>query len=264
MGYLGATLRQVFTRAGGADVSLRDITITQMGNGARECGWRHAPEAHGGFWGFWKSQLVESRTRHRTRKVDFRGSHRPDEFVRYGRRTRCGGGDGKVIIERWCISFPYVETFNSKVIKGFVPELRSRYVFFVFRDSYVLCIYVMNILRPFHTYPYHGYATEWLEFELAYFGGSVQHFIQYSFHPHMCQSKLTSLFITIVVNLIHTLICTFAFSWTRLISDCLGMESFWEIHWLVVGVLWHINLCWLFNTKSIFMQIIGSISNNSI
>ena len=27
------------------------------------------------------------------------------------------------------------KTFNSKVIKGFVPELRSRYVFFVFWDS---------------------------------------------------------------------------------------------------------------------------------
>ena len=54
--------------------------------------------------------------------------------------------DRKVIIERLCISLPYVESFNSKVIKGFIPELRSRYVFFVFRDSYVLCIYVMNIL----------------------------------------------------------------------------------------------------------------------
>ena len=64
------------------------------------------------------------------------------------------GADGKVIIERLCISLPYVETFNSKVIKGFVPELRSRYVFFVFRDTYVLCIYVMNILCTFHTYPY--------------------------------------------------------------------------------------------------------------
>ena len=31
--------------------------------------------------------------------------------------------------------------FNSKVIKSFVPELRSRYVFFVLRDSYVLCIF---------------------------------------------------------------------------------------------------------------------------
>ena len=35
---------------------------------------------------------------------------------------------------------PYVEEpLNSKVIKSFVSELRSRYVFFVFRDSYVLC-----------------------------------------------------------------------------------------------------------------------------
>ena len=42
------------------------------------------------------------------------------------------GADGKVIIERLCIRLPYVETFNSKVIKGFVPELRSRYVFLCF------------------------------------------------------------------------------------------------------------------------------------
>ena len=36
---------------------------------------------------------------------------------------------------------PYVEKpFNSKVIKSFVPELRSRQVFFVFRDSYVIYI----------------------------------------------------------------------------------------------------------------------------
>ena len=48
--------------------------------------------------------------------------------------------------------------FNSKVIKGFVPELRSRYMFFVFRDSYVLCIDVMNILCTFHIFMY-GYVT---------------------------------------------------------------------------------------------------------
>ena len=34
--------------------------------------------------------------------------------------------------------------------------------------------------------------------------------------------------------------------------------------WLVVWVLWHINLCRLFNAKSIFMQIVSSISNNSV
>ena len=54
------------------------------------------------------------------------------------------GADEKARIERLCLS-PYVETFNSKVIKGFVPELRSRYMFFEFRDSCVLCKYVMNI-----------------------------------------------------------------------------------------------------------------------
>ena len=106
--------------------------------------------ARRGFLGILKKS-VELRTRHRTRRVDFRGSQRPDELARYGRRTRWGGGtDGKAIVERLCISLPYVETFNSTVIKGFVPELRSCYVFFVFRDSYVLCIYVMNILYTFH------------------------------------------------------------------------------------------------------------------
>ena len=47
---------------------------------------------------------------------------------------------------------------QSKVIKTFVPELRSRYVFFVFRDSYVLCKYVMNILCTFHI-SVSGYST---------------------------------------------------------------------------------------------------------
>ena len=66
--------------------------------------------------------------------------------------------DGKASIERLCLS-PYVEKpFNSKLIKGFVPELRSCYVFFVFRDSYVLCIYVMNILCTFRISVY-GYGT---------------------------------------------------------------------------------------------------------
>ena len=50
---------QVFTRARGADVSLRDVTIAQMGTRATECGWCHSPEARGGFLEIWKSQLVE-------------------------------------------------------------------------------------------------------------------------------------------------------------------------------------------------------------
>ena len=48
---------------------------------------------------------------------------------------------------------PNVEKpFKSKLIKSFVPELRSRkcFFFFVFRDSYVFYIWVMNILCTFH------------------------------------------------------------------------------------------------------------------
>ena len=36
------------------------------------------------------------------------------------------------------------------------------------------------------------------------------------------------------------------------------------VSWLVVWVLWHINVSRLFNAKSIFMQIVSFISNNSV
>ena len=41
---------------------------------------------------------------------------------------------------------PYVEKpLNSKVIKSFVPEQRSRYVFFEFRDSYILSLWTFYV-----------------------------------------------------------------------------------------------------------------------
>ena len=127
---------QVFTRAGAGDVSFRDVTIAQMGNGATEYGWHLAPEVHGEFGGFWKSQLVESRTRQRTRRVDFRGSQRPDEFARYGCRTRWGEDRWKSQDRKNVYLSPYVEEpLNSKVIKSFVPEQRSRKCFSCFGIS---------------------------------------------------------------------------------------------------------------------------------
>ena len=60
--------------------------------------------------------------------------------------------DGKVSIERWYLS-PFVEKpFNSKVIKKFRTWTKKSHVFFVFRYTYVLCIYVMNILCTFHIF----------------------------------------------------------------------------------------------------------------
>ena len=47
---------------------------------------------------------------------------------------------------------------------------------------------------------------------------------------------------------------------------CKEILNCWNIlkRWLVVWVLWHINLCRLFNAKSIFIWIISSILNNSV
>ena len=114
-----------------------------MGNGVTECEWCHAPEARGGFWEFEESERVE--TRQRTRRLTFACSRRPWAGV-----ARDGGGRLKGRNRNIVSLFPYVEEpLNSKVIKSFVPELRSRYVFFEFRDPYVLCIYKWTLYVHF-------------------------------------------------------------------------------------------------------------------
>ena len=116
------------SRTRGEDVSFRDVTTeTPDRNMTRGCEWR--PGRKRGMR-FVKSQLVDFCFGRR--RLTFACSPRPG-----GRRHTWFGADGKVSIERWYLS-PYVEKpYNSKVIKSFVPELRSRKCFLVFRDSYV-------------------------------------------------------------------------------------------------------------------------------
>ena len=127
-----------------------------MRNEASKCEWRHAPEARGEIWEFWR------------KLVELRPASGEDGWLSLARRSQasglCGGchtcwGEGaneKSRIERMCIS-PYVEEpLNSKVIKSFVPELRSLYVFFEFRDSYVY----LYMLWTFHVY--FAYSCIWL------------------------------------------------------------------------------------------------------
>ena len=147
MGYLGATLTQVFTHAGGADVSLRDVTIAQMGNGAKERGWRHAPEVRGGFGGFWKRELSWVLLREKT--VDFRLL----TGALWRVRTRSGGRWKSQNRKNVYLS-PYVEEpLNSKVIKSFVPEQRSRKCFSCFEIP-MFYVYMLWSLCPFHSYLY--------------------------------------------------------------------------------------------------------------
>ena len=89
------------SRTRGADVSFRYVKmkIPNKGMGMTSCtgsAWRILGDLK-------KSQLVELRTRLRTRTVGFRCSLTPDEFLRYERRTR-SGTDGKARIERIYIS----------------------------------------------------------------------------------------------------------------------------------------------------------------
>ena len=109
------------------------------------------------FGGFWKSRLVELLAR--KKKVDFRLLADARSVALWRVPHVLGGGRWKS--NHWKIvhlSSLCRNLWQSEVIKGFVPELRSRYVFFVFRDSYVLCIYVMNILCTFHV-SVSGYGT---------------------------------------------------------------------------------------------------------
>ena len=130
------------------DVSFRDVKkkksqIEKMTRGM----WMTSctGSVRGGFWGIWEKSV--SRVLAPEEDSDFRSSPRPCGECCTWCVCVWGGADGKVVIERLCLSLPYVEKpFNSKVIKSFVRELRNRQVFFVFRDSYVIYIWVMNVL----------------------------------------------------------------------------------------------------------------------
>ncbi len=96
--------------------------------------WKRARRIRGDLK---KSQLVELSLAVRRRRVTFARSPRP-----CGRCRTWFRGDGKVSIERWYIS-PYVEKpFNLKLIKSFVPELRSRKGFSYFEIPMFCVIYI--------------------------------------------------------------------------------------------------------------------------
>ena len=73
------------------------------------------------------------------REVSTFGARRGQTNLRATGAARDEGANGKARIERMCISLSYVETFNAKVIKGFVPELRSRFGIPMFS------VYMLNI-----------------------------------------------------------------------------------------------------------------------
>ena len=100
----------------------------------------------------------------------------------------------------------------------------------------------------------------WQEFELSYYDVAVQdgcHFatgVTSTYKDHNFQTSSH--------NPIWVEIPLKSIDWFSYITSIKSLKS---PHIYVVGwVLWHINLCRLFSAKSIFIQIISSISNNSV
>ena len=113
-----------------------------MGQGVRMT--LRTGSGHGGFRGFEKSQWVEFLPQKKT--VDL-GAHRG----LVAGATHDGGADRKVVIERLCLSLLHVKKpLNSKVIKSFVPELRSHKCFLCFGIP-MLSMCIMDIMNISHT-----------------------------------------------------------------------------------------------------------------
>ena len=89
-------------------------------------------------------KVSELRTGHRTRRLAFVSSWGLGLVPHV-----LGGTDEKARIERFCLS-PVEKPLNSKIIKSFVPEQRSRYVFSNFEIPmfylYGHSIYVSHIV----------------------------------------------------------------------------------------------------------------------
>ena len=136
----------------GADVPFRDVTIKIPDRGCDQgCEWRHAPET----WAeFWEKSVEFCRWE---KKVDFRLLAEALWWV-----PHVVGADGKVSIERWYLSLYVEKPFNSKVIKSFVPELRSRKCFLCFG------IPMLSMYVPYGHYERFSYRDEYDYFTYSY------------------------------------------------------------------------------------------------
>ena len=132
----------VHARGGGACMSHSDVTIAWEG----KRGYRVRVTSRVGsarrILGDFEKSVSRVETRHHTIRVDFRLLAEA-----LGRcRTRSGEGRWKNQNRKILPLFPYVEKpLNSKVIKSFVPELRSRKCFSCFEIPMFYVIYIWTL-----------------------------------------------------------------------------------------------------------------------
>ena len=145
----------VHASAHGADVYLRDITIARDGKRGYTVRMTSGTGSTRRILEDFEKVRSSDETCLGRRRLAFACSRTPLWRVPH----EMGAGRGKSQNRKIMPPSPYVEEpLNSKVIKSFVPEQRSRYMFFEFRVSYVLCYRYMNIICPFRISVY-GYGT---------------------------------------------------------------------------------------------------------
>ena len=138
MGYFGATLTQMFKRTRPTQKCHNSPRWETGLDCANDVTHRKRAED---FENLKKVSRVE--TCLGRRRLAFACSQRPLWRVSH---EMVGGGRWKSQDRKIVPLSPYVEEpLNSKVIKSFVPEQRSRYVFFKFQDSYVLSLWTFDV-----------------------------------------------------------------------------------------------------------------------
>ena len=151
-------------RAHKTDISHRDVTIAWDD----ETGDKVQVTSHTGSTrrtlGISK-KVKELKNRRRTRRFDFWGSLRRDEFARHGCRTR-KGPDEEAGIKWLCLS-PYVETFNSKILIRFRTLTKKTLRVFEFRDSCVLrYVYMLPTFDVHFTHLAHCHIMDMIHMSL--------------------------------------------------------------------------------------------------
>ena len=117
------------------------------------------------IWGFWKSQLVELRFCLGRRRLAFARLPKPGLWPLWRMPHEVGGGDWWKSQNRKNVYLsPYVEEpLNSKVIKSFVPEQRSRKCFSCFEIPmfYVIYIWTLYVVDELITPTLSSAGQEW-------------------------------------------------------------------------------------------------------
>ena len=125
-----------------------------------KCEWRHAPEARGGLGEILKKSVSGVKSRHRTRRVDFRllaeslGRCR----TRWGRRGRWKCQNTKIVPLSSYVEKP----LKSKIIKSFVPEQRSHKCFSSYEIPMFYVIYIYIYIYIWTCYVHFTHSRIWL------------------------------------------------------------------------------------------------------